>query len=159
MADETGSSSTNDWAIQIGRFSMGLGGIEWATDMLLVRSEGVPKSNDFYDRLVALKASVGNLKADVQIEVSGLVDEAQALRMKRNTVLHSTVAVSFYVEAAASVADATDFEAGRILTLTHLNDRRGRQTDIDLAAMTTLATQAEELSGRFWAALFKQDAL
>ncbi|HEQ1702955.1 hypothetical protein N5J01_08480 [Stenotrophomonas sp. GD03701] len=158
MVDETGISSTSDWAVQIGRFSMGLGGIEWAADMLLVLSEGVSKSNDFYDRLVALKASASNLKADLQIEVSGLVDEAQALRMMRNTVLHSTVAVSFYVEAAASAGGCPDLDAGRVMTMTHLNDRRGRQTDIDLAAMTALAALAEELSGRFWAALFKQDA-
>lgn len=158
MDDETGISPTSDWAIQIGRFSMGLGGIEWATDMLLALSKGVSKSNDFYDRLVALKASASNLKADAQIEVSGLVDEAQVLRTKRNTVLHSTVAVSFYIEAAASASDCPDLDAGRVVTMTHLNDRRGRQTDIDLTAMTTLATQAEELSGRFWAALFKQDA-
>lgn len=155
MIDAQDSSPSREWAVQIGRFSMGVGGVEWATDMLLERSQG-DASGSFYDRLTALEASLVNLQAGLQAELVNLIEEAHVLRELRNTVLHSTLAVDFYIRAVGSASDGTEVDTGRIFTTTQLKDRKGKNKDIDLSAMTDLAAQAEALSGRFWALLIKQ---
>jgi len=141
------TTDVDQWHIHIGRFALGLGGIEWATDMLLEQVQEGAKGK-LGERLDRLMSAVGKLKPELQSEVVELIDEAHKIRKKRNTILHSTVAFNFYTRE--------NDPASEILIAASLHDREGKHTDIDLSAMSVLAGQAEDLSRRFWAVVPKQ---
>jgi len=145
----TGESITDvdQWHIYIGRFSLGLGGIEWATDILLKQVQESAKGK-LELRLARLKKAVMKLKPELRPEVVKLIEEADQIRKKRNTVLHSTVAFDIYTRENDS--------ASEIFIAATLRDREGEHKDIDLAEMSVLASQAEDLSQRFWAVIPKQ---
>lgn len=147
------------WALQVGHFSIGVGGIEWATDSIL-ESIGVKLDTgaSFYSRLGLLKKSIAQVSPSLQSKLLELIDQADSVRQLRNAVLHSTVAISFYFEGIDPAAELTpaDVEGARLLLQSHVNDRSGKHLDIDLDRMTKLAASARILSDEFWKVAISQ---
>ncbi|HDS1826731.1 TPA: hypothetical protein QEM95_08880 [Stenotrophomonas maltophilia] len=145
MSDVGREEFEERWAAQVGRFAMALGEIEWATDILLTAAGcSFKKEASLAVRLCLLRENIGNLKPGIGAEVERVVGEADELRDRRNSVLHSGIAFNIFTDGTAVSIEA------------FINDRRDRYKDIDLDSMRRLAAQAQQLSKDFWAVVLRQ---
>lgn len=145
MSDFGREEFEEQWAAQVGRFAIALGEIEWATDILLAAADcPLKKDESLAVRLCLLRENIGNLKPGIGAEVERVVGEADELRDRRNSVLHSGIAFNIFTDGTAVAIKA------------FVNDRRDKYKDIDLDSMRCLAAQAQQLSKDFWAVVLKQ---
>lgn len=150
MEDQDYETVQNEWALQVGWFSIHMGSIEAAVGQLLIRA-GRRTSGHFAECLDRLSASFDCFRDSHHDELMECTREAQCLRDIRNTVLHSAISMTPYFEGLPEDKpyDADKLEGRALLIRSKVNDRKAKHL-IDMAQMLSLVDRARRLRKRLW---------
>ncbi|OBR70613.1 hypothetical protein A7D35_20340 [Xanthomonas arboricola] len=150
MEDQDYETVENEWALQVGWFSIHMGSIEAAVGQLLTRA-GRRTSGHFADCLDRLSTSVGCFRDSHHNQLLECIGEAQSLRGIRNTVLHSAISMTPYFDGLPEDKpyNADELEGRALLIRSKVNDRKAKHL-IDMAQILSLVDRAKRLRKKLW---------
>lgn len=149
-----------EWALQIGWFSIRMGEVEAAIELLLqLAGRGV--SGTLQERIARLLECVEPLQTAQKSELRALLTEAESIRSLRNTVLHSALSIHAYFEGIPEdeLVNADDVADTPILVRSKIMDRKGIHDRIDMDEMLVLVSRANKVSRGMWAIAYSEQMI
>lgn len=148
-----------EWYAAVGRFSIAMGEIEWAGAQMLTflrdLDEIVVWKNDFDSLIRTLKQEAQAQEGAFARGVEDCMPEADRLRRKRNSILHSGIR---WLVGFEGIPDGSDVEVGPQFDLDQLiprfqsfvHDRKDPDERMQLQDLQHHADSAKALSERMW---------